>query len=80
MGFPRQEYWNGLPFPSSADLPSPEIEPESPSLQADSLLTKPPGKASVHYNATKMPKLNTFLTCDCWKKSVVGYREDTLGY
>ena len=30
MGFPRQEYWNGLPFPSPGDLPDPEIEPASP--------------------------------------------------
>ena len=44
MGFPRQEYWSGLPFPSPGDLPNPEIEPMSPALQADSLPSKPPGK------------------------------------
>ena len=38
MGFPRQEYWNGLPFQSPGDLPSSEIEPGSPALQVDSLL------------------------------------------
>ena len=38
MGFPRQEYWSGLPFPSPGDLPSSETEPTSPALQADSLL------------------------------------------
>ena len=32
MGFPRQEYRSGLPFPSPGDLPEPEIEPESPAL------------------------------------------------
>ena len=37
MGFSRQEYWNGLPFPSPGDLPNPGIEPRSPSLQADAL-------------------------------------------
>ena len=37
MGFPRQEYWSGLPFPSSGDLPDPGMEPVSPALQADSL-------------------------------------------
>ena len=37
MGFSRQEYWNGLPFPSPGDLPNPGMEPESPELQADSL-------------------------------------------
>ena len=39
IGFPRQEYWSGLPFPSPEDLPNPEIEPRSPALQADSLPT-----------------------------------------
>ena len=41
MGFPRQEYWNELPFPSPGDLPDPGIEhtsPAAPALQADSLL------------------------------------------
>ena len=38
VGFPRQEYWSGLPFPSPEDLPNPGIEPESPALQADTLL------------------------------------------
>ena len=37
MGFPRQEYWSGLPFPSPGDLPDPGTEPGSPVLQADSL-------------------------------------------
>ena len=44
MGFSRQEYWSGLPFPSSEDLPNPGIEPASPALQADTLLSEPPGK------------------------------------
>ena len=44
MGFSRQECWSGLPFPSSGDLPDPGIEPESPALQADDLLSEPPGK------------------------------------
>ena len=35
MGFSRQEYWSGLPFPSPGDLPNPGIEPRSPALQAD---------------------------------------------
>ena len=47
MGFSRQEYWSGLPFPSPGDLPDPAIEPGSPTLQADSLLSKPPGKLVV---------------------------------
>ena len=35
MGFSRQDYWSGLPFPSPGDLPDPGIEPRSPTLQAD---------------------------------------------
>ena len=41
MGFSRQEYWSGLPFPSPEDLPNPGIKPRSPALQADSLPTEP---------------------------------------
>ena len=44
MGFSRQEYWNGLPFPSPGDLPNPGIEPWFPALQADALTSEPPGK------------------------------------
>ena len=44
MGFSRQEYWSGLPFPSPGDLPNPGIEPRSPTLQADALISEPPGK------------------------------------
>ena len=44
MGFSRQEYWSGLPFPSPGDLPDPGIEPRSPALQADALTSEPPGK------------------------------------
>ena len=44
MGFSRQEYWSGLPFPSPGDLPDPGIEPRSPALQADTLPSEPQGK------------------------------------
>ena len=47
MGFSRQEYWSGLPFPSPGDLPDPGIEPGSPALQADALTSEPPGKPKV---------------------------------
>ena len=43
MGFSKQEYWSGLPFPSG-DLPDPGIELRSPALQADALPSEPPGK------------------------------------
>ena len=48
MGFFRQEYWRGLPFPSPGDLPDPGIEPESPALEADALTSEPPGKVLIH--------------------------------
>ena len=47
LGFSRQEYWSGLPFPSPGNLPSPGIEPKSAALQADSLPSEPPGKPDV---------------------------------
>ena len=56
MGFSRQEYWSGLPFPSPGDLPNPEIEPGSPALQVDSLPSEPPGKpqtkTAMRYHST----------------------------
>ena len=53
MGFSRQEYWSGLPFPSPGDLPDPGMEPRPPTLQADSLPSEPPGSSQEKYNRTK---------------------------
>ena len=47
MGFSRQEYWSGLPFPSPDDLPDPGIELESPSFQADALTSEWLGKLNT---------------------------------
>ena len=44
MGFPRQKYWSGLPFPSPGDLPDPGIKSTSPALAGRFLTTEPPGK------------------------------------
>ena len=49
MGFSRQGYCSGLPFPSPGNFPGPGIEPWSPTLQADCLLTKLQGKSSHLY-------------------------------
>ena len=57
MGFPRQEYWNGLPFPFLGDLPDPGINPPSPALQADSLPLGLPGKPKFTY---ERPHLASF--------------------
>ena len=53
MGFPRQEYWSGLPFPSTGAVPIPGIEPGSPALQVDSFITESPGKPSQKSNLWK---------------------------
>ena len=55
MGFSRQEYWSGLPFPSPGDLPNPGIEsmsPVSPALQADSFNAEPSGKHWISLQTT----------------------------
>ena len=49
MGFPRQEYWSGLPFPSPGDLPYPGIEPLSPALAGEIFTTEPPGQPIVRH-------------------------------
>ena len=48
MGFSRQEYWSGLPFPSPGDLPDPGSKPRSSALWVDVLTSEPPGKTSVY--------------------------------
>ena len=52
MGFPRQEYWNGLPFPPPGDLPDPGIKPKSlvsPELAGGFFTTESPGKRLSTY-------------------------------
>ena len=61
MGFPSQEYCSGVPFPPPGDLPDSGIEPGSPALQADALLSEPPGKPS--YGSTK-------ISLGSWKHSL----------
>ena len=62
MGFPRQEYWSGLPFPSPVDLPDPGIKPWSPALQADSLLLSHQGSPAPASNQTAD---HSWLSCMC---------------
>ena len=52
MGFPKQEYWSGLPFPSPGDLPNPGIEPASPAWQVGSLSLSHQGGPRVNHNGT----------------------------
>ena len=49
MGFPRQEYWSGLPFPSPGNLPTAGIKPTSPALAGEFFTTEPPGKPFFTY-------------------------------
>ena len=49
MGFSRQEYWSGVPFPSLGDIPDPGIKPTSPVLAGGFLATEPPGKPPKHH-------------------------------
>ena len=63
MGFSRQEYWSGLPFPSPGDLSNPGIEPRSPALQAGSLTSERPGKPTT----LKSGLINFFTSIHMWK-------------
>ena len=77
LGFSRQEYWSGLPFPSPGDLPDPGIEPGSPALGADALTSEPPGKPMSNlfskylYGAYLYWKKNSLLCI--WNPNVTGH-------
>ena len=51
MEFCRQEYWSGLPFPSTGDLSNPGIEPGSPAVYTDALPSEPPEKPPIDKDA-----------------------------
>ena len=61
-GVLQQECWSGLPFPSPGDLPDPGIEPRSPALQVDSLLSEPPGMDQTVKESPIMVSHNTQVT------------------
>ena len=61
MGFSRQKYWSGLPFPSPGHLPNSGIEPGSPAFQAYALTSEPPGK-KIHVDAIKMNEADSFTS------------------
>ena len=62
MGFSRQDYWSGLPFPSPGDLPDPGIEPGSPNFPADALTSEPPFISLV--SAFVVQALHCVRLCD----------------
>ena len=53
IGFPRQEYWSGLPFPTLGDLPGPGIKPMSPTLAGKFFTTEPPGSLLAYGSLMK---------------------------
>ena len=55
LGFSRQEYWSGLPFPSPGDVPDPGIEPRSPIFQADSLPSELPMYIAIIIKTLQKP-------------------------
>ena len=64
MGFSKQEYWSGLLFPSPGDLPDPGIEPGSPALQADVLLSEPlEWVAMPFFSGSFQPRDRTQVSC-----------------
>ena len=70
MGFSRQEYWSGLPFPSPGDLPDPGIEPGSPAFQADALTSEPPVGSSSQLFSWLRFKKEEHSFCDTVKYMV----------
>ena len=58
MGFSRQEYWSGLPFPFPGDLSDPGIETRSPALQADALPSEPPGNTTTLFQFSSVQSLS----------------------
>ena len=57
MGFPRQEYWSGLPFPPPRDLPDPGIKPTSPALAGEFFTTELPAAAAAAASLQSCPTL-----------------------
>ena len=68
LGFPRQECWSGLPFPSAGDLPDPGVEPMSSALGGGYFTTESPGKSCVLYGPTYL-HLNILFIRLCINKN-----------
>ena len=84
-GFPRQEYWSGLPFPSSGELPDPGTELTSPTLASEFFTTQPPEKPShanypLYNNNTWLSQIGDTENSPSWKNEVLFLHllDDTL--
>ena len=73
MGFSRQEYWSGLPFPPPEDLPDPGTKPRSPALQADFLPSDPPGKPNFILEYCCLVAQSCLALCDPKSCSTPGF-------
>ena len=79
MGFPRQEFCNGLPFPTPENLPDPGIEHRSPALQADSWPSEPPGNDRLlKETATKINVLQRIIVSSRVFKTNMHNVQDTI--
>ena len=77
IGFPRQEYWSGLPFPSPEDLPDPRIEPECPALAGRFFTTAPSGSPGLNGNLV----MSVWVTwrLDSWRPQDHGVKRTDFG-
>ena len=88
VGFSRQEYWRGLPFPSPGDLLNPGIECISPELSDEFFTTEPPGKSRVEVYESKIfrvgqqagdpekSKHNSSPKAFCWENSLFSGKDN----
>ena len=74
MGFPRQECWSGLPFPSPVDLPDPGIKPRSPALAGRFFTPEPTGKPCF-----LLTLWNFILVLDAWDLASLDRYSDIYG-
>ena len=88
MGFSRQEYWSGVPFPSPGDLPNPGIKPRSPAFQADAFTSELPGKPDSVYKSENITekklsivkKARSYRTKNGrWQLGVLDYGSEQVG-
>ena len=63
MGFPRQEYWSGLPFPLPEEIPNSGTEPTFPASAGGFFTSEPPGKPSAKNVFPDLNSIKTFKTC-----------------
>ena len=67
MGFPRQEYWSGWPFPSPGDLLNPRTEPASTALQGGFFTIEPPEKSQDLLTLTQYQRRQLGAWVRCWE-------------